>query len=289
MAATNVYQMVTDRIIEELGKGFIPWHKPWHGTLNGAISYVTRKPYSFLNQLLLGDPGEYLTFKQIQNLGGSIKKGAKSRFVVFYKMLESVKITTHPTTGEEMEKKEQVPVLRYYNVFHLKDVDGIESKLGAPIPCPHEPIETAECIVNDYVEREHLLFESKSSNEASYCPSLDYVVVPLLEQFESAEEYYSTTFHELVHSTGHKSRCDRHIAMVAKHGSDNYSKEELTAEIGSAMLCNISELDISKCFDNSVSYIGGWLSRLRDDNRLIVHAAARAEKAVKYILNEKDC
>lgn len=289
MSATNVYQMVTDRIIQELEKGFIPWHKPWRGTLNGAVSYVTRKPYSFLNQFLLGEPGEYLTFKQIQNLGGSIKKGAKSRFVVFYKMLESVKKTTHPTTGEEVEKKEQVPVLRYYNVFHLKDVDGIESKLGEPIQCPHEPIETAECIVNDYVEREQLLFESKASNEASYSPSLDYVVVPLLEQFESAEEYYSTTFHELVHSTGHKSRCDRFMTSIAKSKSETYSKEELVAEIGSAMLCNIAELDISKCFNNSVAYISGWLRKLKDDNRLIVYAAARAEKAVKYILNEKDC
>lgn len=289
MATTNVYQMVTDRIIEELEKGSIPWQRPWHGTLNGAVSYVTRRPYSFLNQILLGESGEYLTFKQIKDLGGNIKKGAKSRFVVFYKMLEVVKNSTHPETGEEVKNKEQIPILRYYNVFHINDTEGIESKIEQPAVCELQPIEKAEQIINDYVKRDGLKFEVIASNQAYYSPSSDRVVIPLMEQYDKVEEYYSTVFHELVHSTGHKNRCDRLIAMVASKKSDSYSKEELVAEIGSSMLCNIAQLDLSKCFDNSVAYINGWLRQLKGDNHLIVFAAARAEKAVKYILNEKDC
>ena len=88
--SNNVYQMVTDRIINQLEQGLIPWHKPWTGVSladGGAISYTSRKPYSLLNQMLLGRAGEYLTWHQIQELGGKVKKGAESQMVVFFKML----------------------------------------------------------------------------------------------------------------------------------------------------------------------------------------------------------
>lgn len=289
--ATNVYQMVTDRIIEELEKGIIPWQKPWHGTQDRAISYTSRKPYSILNQMLLGKPGEYLTFNQINELGGKIKKGAKAKFVVFYKPMVIVEKKEVTEDGKTAEKKKEiiVPLLRYYNVFHIDDTEGISSKNEVSDKPTLQPIEQAEQIISDYVEREQLKYESKLSGSAFYSPKEDKVVVPALEQYEVREEFYSTTFHELVHSTGHPKRCNRlDLLGLAAFGSENYSKEELVAEIGSAMILNQIGIDTEKVFKNSTAYIQGWLKKLKSDNRFIVSAAGRAEKAVKYILNIKE-
>lgn len=270
--------MVTDRIVEELAKGIIPWHKPWAGGTMPAISYVTRKPYSLLNQFLLGRPGEYLTFNQVKSLGGSVKKGAKSKFVVFFTMVPDKK-------NQSEDDMKMHPVLKYYNVFHIEDTT-IESKIKNIEAQEHEPIETAEAIINGYVSREQgLTFQNNTpSDRAFYCPSTDEVVVPMLSQYEVAEEYYSTAFHELVHSTMKKSRCDRESNnKLAAFGSEDYSREELVAELGSAMLCQVAGLDCEKAFRNSVAYIQGWLKALKDDPKAIVWAASRAEKAAIYI------
>lgn len=291
--------MVTDRIIEELEKGVIPWHKPWTGVAladGGAVNYVSRKPYSFLNQMLLGRSGEYLTFKQVKELGGSVKKGAESQMVVFFTKLKTTKKVTTPE-GEEKEEEKLIPYLRYYRVFHLDDCTGIESKIkvdeaGEAQPeNTLQPIEQAEAIVDGYVSRENSpkFVNNKPSDQAFYSPVLDKVVVPMLSQYQVTEEYYSTTFHELVHSTMKKSRCDRTAEnKMASFGSANYSREELVAELGSAMLCNVSGLDCEKAFKNSVAYIQSWLRQLKNDNKMIVWAASRAEKASKYIKGEKN-
>ena len=286
--ATNVYQMVTDRIIAQLEQGVIPWQKPWHGAPDGAISYTTRKPYSVLNQMLLGQPGEYLTFNQISELGGTIKKGAKSKFVVFYKPMIKVEKRETTVNGEIVENKKEtvIPILRYYNVFHIDDIEGISSKYEASATSTIQTIEKADKIIADYIEREQLKFESKLSSKAYYSPVEDKVVVPEIEQYDIVEEYYSTTFHELVHSTGHEKRCNRHELLgVAAFGSESYSKEELVAEIGSAMMLNRIGIDTEKSFKNSAAYIQGWLRKLKNDNKFIISASSKAEKAVKYILN----
>lgn len=296
---TNVYQMVTDRIVAQLEQGIIPWHRPWTGlgvADGGAINYVSRKPYSLLNQMLLGDEGEYLTFKQVKDLGGSVKKGAESRMVVFFTMVKKTKQTTTPE-GEKKEEEKLVPFLRYYRVFHLSDCTGIESKIktneaGEAQPeNTLQPIEQAEQVVEGYVGREESLkFQNdKPSNKAYYSPSADKVVVPMLSQFDIVEEYYSTTFHELVHSTMAKSRCDRTAENHNAHfGSEDYSREELVAELGSAMLCNVAGIECEKAFKNSVAYLQSWLKALKNDNKMIVWASSRAEKASKYILGSNE-
>lgn len=284
--ATNIYQMVTDRIIEQLEKGIIPWQKPWTGlgvADGGAINYTSRRAYSFLNQMLLGKGGEYLTFKQIKENGGSIKKGAKAKIVVFFKMVGM----EEEKDGEKKQKL--VPMLRYYHVFHLDDTTGIESKIkeGEKPENVHEPIDFAEEVINGYVDREQTLkFQNdKPTDRAFYSPSFDEVVVPMLSQYAIVEEYYSTTFHELVHTTMKKSRCDREADNKnAAFGSEDYSREELVAELGAAMLCNVAGLESEKAFKNSVAYIQGWLGKLKKDNKAIVWASSRAEKAAKYIM-----
>ena len=292
----NVYQMVTDKVIEQLEKGIIPWQKPWSGAGladGGAISYKTRKPYSLLNQMLLGREGEYLTFKQIKDLGGNIKKGAKAGIVVFF---------TTTTIGKKKEIDEDgneiitevtniynFPILKHYHVFHIDDTEGIPSKIEEVIPDDTlKPIEKAENVINGYLSREKKLkFQNnKPSGDAYYSPSQDKVVVPMLSQYQIVEEYYSTTFHELTHSTMPEYRCNRRGSenLIAAFGGDSYSKEELVAELGSAMICNAIGIDNEKAFRNSVAYINGWLSRLKNDNKFIVWASSKAEKAAKYIM-----
>lgn len=275
----NVYDMVTDRIIAELEKGNIPWKRPWTGVRSGAYNRITKKPYSIINQMLLKHSGEYATFKQWTDMGGHIKKGEKSEIVVFWKIFESKE--TNPDTGEIEIKK--IPLLRYYNVFHISQVEGVK-----PLEVPFrevEPIEEAEKIITMYVEREHIDFNECASNEAYYSPLQDKVVVPMKEQYNLVNEYYSTTFHELTHSTGHKNRLDRlETGAVASFGSEEYSKEELVAEIGSATLMNVTGIETPKTFKNSTAYIQGWLQVLKNDNKFIVSASSKAEKAVNYIL-----
>lgn len=294
--SVNVYQMVTDRIIAQMEKGIIPWQKPWN-LLGGisedqcAINYVTRHPYSLLNQMLLEKPGEWITFKQIQERGGRIKKGEKSKFVVFYQMLRYENKEKLDENGNP--KIELVPLLKYYNVWHLEQVEGIESKIVTGEAKPTTtltPNEQAEAIINGYLmQASHPKFTPKRSNEAFYRPSTDEVVVPLMEQYTCLAEYYSTTFHELVHSTGHADRCNRKgITDLSFFGSHEYSKEELVAETGAAMLVFQSGINSEKAFKNSVAYLQSWMKELKKDPKMIVWAASKAEAAVKWILGIKD-
>ena len=289
--------MVTDRIVEQLEKGIIPWRRPWTGLGlgdGGAINYVSRKPYSFLNQMLLGREGEWITYNQLKERGGNIKKGAKAGIVVFYGKYTVAKRTVENADGEEQEitvtAMRDIPVLRYYNVFHIDDVEGIETKIKVEEPNDGlHPIERAEKVINGYLSREQRLkfVNDKPSNRAYYSQGQDLVQVPMLKQYEVAEEYYSTTFHELVHSTIPESRCNRVSDNKNAHfGSADYSREELVAETGSAMLCSKLQIDCDKAFKNSVAYIQGWLRALKGDNKAIVWAASRAEKAARHILGE---
>ena len=282
MAKANVYEMVTERIIVELEKGNIPWKKPWTGVRSGAFNRVTKRPYSLLNQMLLKHSGEYATFKQWQDLKGHIRKGEKSEIVVFWKIYESEE--TNPDTGEKEIKK--IPLLRYYNVFHISQVDGVEPLAPEQLNNEVEPLEAGDKIITNYINREHHLnFVEHKSNKAYYSPSNDTVVVPLKEQYNLINEYYSTAFHELTHSTGHKDRLNRlESGAVASFGSETYSKEELCAEIGSAALMSVTGIETPKTFKNSTAYIQNWLQVLKNDNKFIVSASSKAEKAVNYIL-----
>ena len=278
----SVYEMITERIIEQLENGVIPWQKTWSGTHSGAYNRISNKPYSLLNQMILKHGGEYATFKQWSDLGGKIRKGEKSEVVTFWKIQQ---IEEENENGEKVIK--QIPLLRYYNVFHISQVDGVEPKEQLKIS-DLEPIEEAENIKNEYMNREHLKIFEKVTNDALYLPIQDYIQVPCKEQYQNIEEFYSTLFHEMIHSTGHKSRLNRSdMQGIVRHGSEKYSKEELTAELGSATLINMLGIETEKSFRNSSAYIQNWLQALKNDNKFIVSASSKAEKAVKYILNKQ--
>ena len=278
----SVYEMVTDRIIEQLENGVIPWEKPWTGVRSGAFNRVSKKSYSLLNQMLLKHEGEYATFKQWSDLGGHIRKGEKSEMVVFWKILPVEEVQED---GSKVTK--QIPMLKYISVFHISQINGVE-----PLPKEKlndiEPIEKAENILRDYWTREHIKVEHVKGNKAFYSPSMDSIQLPLFEQFINANEYYSTAFHESVHSTMKESRCNRAEERKNKlvaFGSEEYSKEELVAEIGSANLMNMIGIETDKSFRNSSAYIQSWLKVLKNDVKFIVSASSKAEKAVNYILN----
>ena len=280
----NVYQMVTDRIIKEMENGVIPWERSWTGVNTGAFNRITKKPYSLMNQLLLNKPGEWAILKQWNELGGRIKKGEKASIVTFWKIQPVEQIQEDGTT-----ETVNIPLLRYYNVFHISQVTGVEPLEKQELE-EIEPIERAEQIKEDYKQREQIEIKEIVSNKAYYAPTGDYIQVPCRGQYTSANQFYQVLYHEMVHSTGHKNRLGRFTdsTPVAAFGSADYSKEELVAEIGSAMLLNQIGIDTTKTFKNSVAYLQGWLKVLRDYNRFIISASSKAEKAVKYILNIQD-
>ncbi len=274
----DIYAAITDRIIAQMEQGIIPWQKPWISS-GKAISHATGKPYSLLNQMLLGMPGEYITFRQCQEAGGKVKKGEKSSLVVFWKWIEQ--------EDEETGETKEVPFLRYYNVFHIDQCEGIQAKYTteAHFPDGASTVETAQEIIYDYLEREGVKLTHSEGDRAFYRPSTDEIILPLRKQFVSTAEYYGTVFHELTHSTGHPSRLNR-LDKVAAFDSDVYSKEELVAEIGAAALVNHCGLESPTSFSNNAAYIQNWLSVLKGDKRFIVSAAGKAEKAVNLILNQ---
>ena len=276
----NVYQIVTDRIIELLEQGTVPWHKPWSGGV-GPMNMLSKRPYRGINHFLLNVAAfaspYWLTLNQANRMGGRIKKGEKSTIVVFWKVVER--------KNEETGKTEERPVLRYYRVFNFEQTDGINMPdEGKPEEKPFTPIEHCESIVKAIPNPPKIQHKSQA---AWYKPKKDLVNMPKPESFESAEEYYSTLFHEAAHSTGHESRLNRlTLNEMAPFGSTNYSKEELVAELCAAMLCGETGI-VNSTIDNSASYINGWLQKLKKDNKLVVTAAAQAQKAADYITGRR--
>ncbi len=271
----TVYEIVTDKIIKQMEKGIIPWHKPWHGGM-AKFNRVSKKGYSVLNQLLLPFDGEYATLKQWNELGGKVKAGEKGNIVTYWNFINKTEKQEDGT-----EKVKSFPILRYYTVFHISQVEGVKPLKN--VNFANMEVESAEDVKNTYFERESCRLFVEKSDRAYYSPSFDEVHVPELNQFENSDEFYSTLFHEMTHSTGASIRLGR-LSNTAFFGNEDYSKEELVAEIGSAMLSSVAGLNTEKTFNNSVAYLQSWLKALKNDPRMIVSAASKAEKAVDYIL-----
>lgn len=276
----DVYQLITDRIIELLEQGTVPWHKPWRSAEYAPQNLLSRKPYRGINAFLLGCLGYeepfWLTFKQAKQLGGSVRKGEKSTPVVFWKWLEK--------RDGETDEVERLPLLKHYRVFHVSQCDLPDGKV--PVIEPSEetefvPIEACERVVSEMPNAPTI---EVGGGRACYQPGEDRVRMPKREAFARVEDYYATLFHELVHATGHTSRLNREgIRELSRFGSKNYSQEELVAEVGAAFLCGHCGIAIAT-IENTASYIDGWLKKLRRDKKLVVQAAAQAQKAADHVL-----
>ena len=277
----DIYEIITDRIVNELEKGIIPWEKPWVGT-SGAVKHTSGEPYSLLNQFLLGKDGEWLSYKQAIAEGGCVKKGEKGSIVVFWTFIDK---KTDKLDKDGNPVIEHIPYLRYYTVFHIDQCEGIKPKWAKERFESNKPIEDAQKLFDEYTAREGI--KVYTGNRAFYRPSDDSITLPALDTFKRIEEYYSTAYHESIHSTGAKERLNRDgITLRTGFGSDNYSKEELVAEIGACVLLNKIGIETKSTFRNNTAYIQNWLGALKNDKRFIVSASSKAEKAVKYFLGE---
>ena len=225
----------------------------------------------------------FLTFKQAAQLGGNVKRGEKATPVVFWKWFDA-KDENAPT------KIKRIPFLRYYSVFNLSQCEGIPSDKIPLIGSSNDeknPIEQADKIIINMPQKPIIHF---GSDRACYRPSLDRVDMPKVETFKKMEDFYSVLFHELTHSTGHESRLNRKgvgssDGEWSAFGSTPYAKEELVAEMGAAFLCSQAGI-VERTIENSASYVQSWLAKLKDDKKLIVLAAAQAQKSSDFILGK---
>jgi len=283
MTKQDAYSAVTARIIEALEAGVVPWHKPWRSFAgNAPRSMSTGKAYQGVNVWTLGATAMmrgysspyWITFKQAKERGGSVRKGEKGSPVVFWKFLDK----KDPATGEVDGK---IPLLRYFTVFNVEQCDGIEAPAIEALP-EREPIEACEAIARGYIDGPTV---NHGGDRAYYSPALDMIGMPRIGQFDTTEHYYGTLFHELAHSTGHADRLARKsLVHPAAFGSEDYSREELVAEMAAAFLCGEAGIEVNVV--HHASYIGSWLKALQDDNRLVVQAGAAAHKAAALILGD---
>ena len=277
----DVYEVITKTITDKLEAGCIPWRKPWDCEESAPRNFVSTKAYRGLNHFMLSLIGDcysspfWLTYNQAKSLGGFVKPGEKSpMFVCFYKP-QHTGTTTNEETGEEETRTYNV--LRYTPVFNTDQCEGLKvPKMERPERGIREKIAAAEALVKSYKSKPEI--EIKESRRAFYAPSKDKVTVPQMSQYANVEEYYSTLFHELGHSTGHESRLDRDLKNF--FGSHEYSKEELVAELTASYLCGIAGIERAT-LDNSSAYIAGWLSKLKDkeNRKWLPWAAGQAAKA----------
>lgn len=270
----SVYDIITEQITDQLEKGVVPWKQTWKCGV--PMNFITKKPYNGFNSMFLAFQGYtspyWITFNQCSKRGGKIKKGEKSTIVVFW----------NPTTRtvEEKGKTKEKPslLLRYYRVWNIEQCEGIEMK---DEDREVKPIKKCEDVVKGYKD----IPEIKHGMKPCYMPKSDQIGMPKQKAFDKDEYYYSTLFHEMAHSTGHEKRLDRKEGMLnARYGSENYSKEELIAELGACFLCGHTGV-APMTMQNSASYIANWLTALKNDKKLLISASSKAQKAVNYILS----
>jgi antirestriction protein ArdC len=293
-ARRDLYQDVTDRMIAALEAGTAPWRRPWSvdGCGGLPVSGQTGRPYRGVNAFILPmiaaangwGSDRWFTFNGARSRGGHVRKGEKGSPVVFFKRL----VVADKRATADADATVAVPLLRWFVVFNLEQCEGgelDELKRAARVVRP-EPERLADCeaLAARYLADGGPAL-SWAGGAAFYRPATDAVVMPDRDRFSEPAEVYSTLFHELTHSTGHKSRLARKGVdgdTVAPFGSEDYSQEELVAEMGAAMLCAQTGIGTAT-LGNSAAYVAGWLKRLREDRRLVVVAAAQAQRAVDRI------
>lgn len=286
----DVYQTVTDRIIQLLEAGTCPWKRSWSGGSGMPKNLVSKKEYRGINPFILSampySSPYWVTYRQAVSLGGHVKRGEKSSMVVFWKMLD--KKATTDQDDEATTKHGKIPMLKFYHVFSVEQCEG----LTIP-PEPEEtvneftPIEKAEQIVRGYKGAPVI---RHGGNRAFFRPADDLVQMPHPHTFDQSESYFSVLFHELGHSTGAKHRLARkEVVELNAFDSHDRGGEELVAEFAASFLCAHAGIS-NQTIDMSASYIDGWLSVLKGpkgDKKMLVVAAARAQAAADLILSRR--
>lgn len=284
---TKIYEMVTERIIAALETGTVPWHQPWAGSGGLPRSMSTGKVYRGANVLVLGfaalDRGYtspfWGTYAHIQKLGGQVRQGEEHEIATFWK---SYPKDVENANGETETRTFRT--LRYYRVYNAEQADGLPAKFY-PKPEERTTVEIhqgAQELVDSYLARTGLKVRHGGSKANYNLHNL--ISVPDRDDFETAEDYYDCLYHECTHSTGHSSRLNRPgIENFDHFGSGQYAKEELVAAIGAAMLSAVTGIDAPHVQTNTAAYVANWLTALRKDPKLVVQAAAQAQRAADCI------
>jgi len=289
----SVHHKITERIIDQLQQEQIPWQRPW-SRYAPAHNLISKKRYRGINALVLNDTFTelrpyYLTFNQVKALGGRVKKGSKSFPVVYFnynytRIADDKKLTEDEAKQLPKNEVERTSFLKNFNVFSIDQTEGVvvdipQDRLNDNITA----IDSCEALIEHYsVTVRH------QGDQAFYLPRTDTVTMPPIERFDTAESYYSTLFHELIHSTGASTRLSRSgiTDEKVKKNSPEYAFEELVAEIGTAFLCSHLGISSQRVLDNQTAYIQGWISKLNDNPQWIIKASAQAQKAVDLLLGD---
>ena len=273
----NLYEEITNKIIEALEKGVVPWHCPFKRCAL-PTNYKTGMSYNGMNTIVLwlenffnGYTSHYwLGFGQAKQLNGKIKKGEKATKIIAYCTKKIEKENESESDGKDFAITH---FFRTESVFNLDQIEGIS------FDADNENIfEVAE--LDELIKK--LSANIRHQGERAYYNSTDdYINMPLKSKFEDTEGYYSTLLHELVHWSGHKSRLNRlNIENTAEQAF-----EELVAEIGASFLC--AEYGIKPNIANTSSYVASWLKALQSDKNYIYKAVKQANSAVIYLKNPK--
>lgn len=285
---TDVYNRITDRIIEELAQGVRPWMKPWSaGNTGGRITRPLRHnglPYSGMNVLLLWSEqmsrgfssSMWMTFKQALELGAAVRKGETGSTVVF-----ASRFTKSEADGNGGAIDREIPFLKAYSVFNIEQIDGLPDHFhDRPTP-DLDPVERID-VAERFFQNTGAIIRH-GGNQAFYAPGSDFIQMPPLQAFKDAASYYATLSHETVHWTAPKDRVGRDLSRYSKDRSER-AREELIAELGSCFLCAdlglVPELEPRP---DHAAYLQSWLSVLADDSRAIFQAAAHAQRAVTFL------
>jgi antirestriction protein ArdC len=282
MKTSIAYEEVTQKIIDSMENGVVPWRTPW--TAVGPRNLFSKKAYRGVNVWLLSMIGTELpafaTFNQIKEHGGNVLKGSKSVKIYFFSKFKKV--------DQETDKEFSIPVIRTYNVFTTEQMEGIQVEKYLEKQKDFAPnLDADQLIEKFFASKVAPSLTFKSQDRAFYRPSTDSVVVPPKEQFKDAGSYYSTVFHEMGHATGHEKRLKRDgVATMDPHGRGAvYGFEELVAELTASYLCALTGIDNQIEVDQRAAYIDSWLGVLKKDKAMIWKAASQAQKAVDLILN----
>jgi antirestriction protein ArdC len=283
------------------------WFKPWKGGQeNAPFNLHTKRYYNGFNIFMLNfvmrtegyEHNQWLTFKQISDKGGKVIKGSKSTEVYFWQIgyldnktgkfvpAKDIKKINPAEQFEGKDRYRKTFSVRFYKVFNVAQTEGIEPMVKEEVVTEvvNEPNEVAEALVKNYVEKQNGFKILHRENSAYYSPTRDIVNMPMLKSFVDADSYYKVLFHELAHSTGHKSRLDRKsLKGVAKWGDNTYAREELVAEISSWYLVGLLGLNPKDNEANSQAYIKGWCKNLKDEPKECVYAMQQATKVIDYI------
>lgn len=275
----DIHVAITERFLEQLRKGCVPWQRPW----TGAQNLVSKKSYRGINSLTLGlaaySSPFWLTFRQANELGGRIRQGEKSSPVIYYKFIEKRDASGKPV----MTKKGRpafIPFVRWSNVFNLEQTEGISAPALPKVP-ESAPLERAEALMS----KAPICPIRTEGFAAAYSPREDIIRMPQRSLFRSPEDYHHVLFHESIHATGHASRLAREgIIDPIKFGSDKYSKEELIAELGASFLSNEAGILDQVLFENSASYLQSWARNLEKDPALLISAASQAQRGFDWMM-----